>query len=158
MTWIPWPHISEIMLAASVTKQNPCWDNSTLVNLIRLNINLESADLTQLGLTHATWLAELHNLSWLFRHVKSRIINCLKILRMSHNPRGYPFLAEIARNRPKQDVGEPGCRAGRGYEMCPRCQPVALFFPDTLFEKSCLGTLAVLIPSNTLSHPSSTHS
>lgn len=151
MTRIPWPHISEIILAASVTKQNPCWDNSTLANLIRLNMNLESADLTQLR----DWLSCI--ISLCFRHVKSTIINCLKILRMSHNPWGYPFPAEIARKRAKQDVGEPGCRAGRGCEMCPRCLPLALFFPDTLSEKSCLGTLAVLIPSDNLSHSSSTH-
>lgn len=155
MTWIPWPHISEIMLAASVTKQSPCWDNSTLANLIRLNINLDPQTWpNSASPVLRDWLSCI--ISLCFRHVKSKIINCLKILRKSHNPRGYAFPPEIARNRAKQDVGEPGCRAGRGCEMCPQCPPMALFFPDTLSE-SCVWELFLCSFLLKPCHPSSTH-
>ena len=32
-----------------------------------------------------------------------------------------------------------------------------LLFPETLSEKLCLGNLAMVIPSNVLSHPPQTH-
>ena len=65
-------------------------------------------------------------------HVKSRIINRLSILRMSHNPQGDAFPVQTVRDRAKRDVGEPGCRAGR-CEVAPLVSTLGFIFPRKSF-------------------------
>lgn len=126
----PWPHISGIMLTASVTKQSPCWDSSTIMNLIGLNT--EGRDLTL-----RDWLRCLISLCFRFSPPpqacqeagmsrKGSLI-VPRYSAVSHHPPGSPTHSWA------------GWAAGLTelYRTNPLCPPLILLF-QKLILRSCI--------------------